>query len=164
MFGYAGDDDGDDEVECEPPPRPQWIGRAQSSRLLHAQQRFDDHEELSASFLRIGLELPGGSRVSNLGRRMGRGRFASVEEEPTAPVFFEHGGGGASAGGGRVSMQPGFWLWPLPESGAIAVCCEWPVVEIPLSSIELDVEPLVDAKARWSHSGRRRLDLTVPRA
>jgi hypothetical protein len=85
--------------------------------------------------------------VSNLGVRWGRGRFASLDERPGEPVFFEHGGEGGSGGGSRVSLRPSFWLWPLPESGTtIQVFCEWPVVELPLSSVELELGPLVEAK------------------
>lgn len=121
---------------------------AQSNRLLHAQHMFDPEEDPSDRFLRIGLELPDGRRVSNLSRRRGRGRWAGIEERPEGVVFFEHGGGGGSSGQGRVSMRPAFWLWPLPTAGTIRVFCEWPAVEIPLSSIELDVVPLVEAQAR----------------
>jgi len=123
------------------------LRRAQSNRLLHDQHLFDPEEEPSDGFLRIGLELPDGRRVSNLGGRMGRrARFASSEEKPGV-AFFEHGGGGGSGGDGRVSVRPAYWLWPLPDSGAIRVFCEWPVLELALSSAELDVRPLVEARA-----------------
>ena len=125
------------------------LREAQSNRLLHAQHMVDPEEGPTDEFLRIGLELPDGRRVSNLAGRRGRhGGWASIEQRPSEPVFFEHGGGGGSGGGGRVSMRPAFWLWPLPESGAIQVFCEWPVVGIPLSSVELDVAPLVEARDR----------------
>ena len=45
-------------------------------------------------------------------------------------------------------MNPGFWLWPLPEPGTIRVSCEWPLVEIPLSTVELDGAAIVEAAAR----------------
>lgn len=124
------------------------IDPRQSSRLIREQHAFDA-EEPSEYFLRIGLELPDGNRVSNLGVGRGRpGGWASLDEEPSGPVFFEHGGGGSSGGRGRVSTSPSFWLWPLPESGTIRVFCEWPIPEIPLASIELDVAPLAAAKER----------------
>ena len=110
----------------------------QSSRLFHEQHVFDEEEEPAPGFLRIGLELPGGARVSNLGGRMHRRRFLKPDEQPEGPVFLGHGGGGGSSGGGRVSMRPEFWLWPLPEPGLIRVFCEWPLVEIPLSTAEID--------------------------
>lgn len=126
FFGSGDDrDDGDEEARGwtgRPPTLPPWMGPPE--------------------------DVPDGQRVSNLSRRRGRGTWASIEERPEGAVFFEHGGGGGSGGQGRVRMRPAFWLWPLPDSGAIRVFCEWPVVEIPLSSVELDVAPLVEAKAR----------------
>ncbi len=124
------------------------LSNAQSNRLFHEQHLFEEGDEPPTGFLRIGLELPGGERVSNLGGRMGRRRFMKPDEEPADPVFIEHGGAGGSAGGGRVIMRPGFWLWPLPEPGTIRVFCEWPVVEIPLSTVEIDGGVLVAAAKR----------------
>lgn len=45
-------------------------------------------------------------------------------------------------------MNPGFWLWPLPKRGTIRVFCEWPLVEIPLSTAELDGAALASAAER----------------
>jgi hypothetical protein len=123
------------------------LGLRQSSRLLHDQQRFDEADEPGDGFLRLGLELPDGRRVSNLGVRIGHGRYASLQE-PARLVFFEHGGGGGSGGGGRLSLRPAFWLWPLPDTGAIQVFCEWPVVGISLSSLAVEVGPLLEARER----------------
>jgi hypothetical protein len=122
------------------------LGRRESNRLIHAQHRFDE-EEPSENILRIGLELPDGRRVSNLGVRRDHGSWAGLEEQPTL-VFFEHGGGGSTGGGGRVSTRPSYWLWPVPGSGQIQVFCEWPVVEIPLASASPDVAPLVEPRKR----------------
>jgi hypothetical protein len=121
---------------------------ARASRLMHDQHVFDPEDEPSDALLRLGLELPDGRRVSNLDRRRGPAGWASIETRPNAPVFFPHGGGGGSSGNGRVSMQPAYWLWPLPDSGAIRIFCEWPAVDLPLSSAELDVAPLVEARER----------------
>jgi hypothetical protein len=122
------------------------LGRRQSNRLLHDQHRFDEDDEPGDGFLRVGLELPDGRRVSNLGLR-GTGHYASVQE-PAQLAFFEHDGGGGSGAGGRLSLRPAFWLWPLPDAGAIQVFCEWPVVGIPLSSVLVDVDPLLEARER----------------
>lgn len=118
------------------------LSGSQANRLFHEQHLFEEDEEPPPGFLRIGLELPGGARVSNLGGRMRRQRLFKSDEEPEGPVFVEHGGGGASSTGGRVTMNPAFWLWPAPEPGPIRVSCEWPVVEIPLSTVEVDGELL----------------------
>jgi len=122
------------------------LGRREASRLMHEQHLFEVEEPTDA-FLRIGLELPDGRRVSNLGVRGPGGRFASLDE-PAELVFFEHGGGSSGGGGGQLTVQRTFWLWPLPEAGAIQVFCEWPALGIPLTSVELDVAQLAEAKAR----------------
>lgn len=124
------------------------LSDAQSNRLFHEQHLFEEGEEPPPAFLRIGLELPGGARVSNLGGRLHRRHFLKPDKEPEGPVFLEHGGGGGSAGGGNVSMNPEFWLWPIPEPGAIRVSCEWPVVEISLSTVEIEGGELRAAAGR----------------
>ncbi len=122
---------------------------AQSSRLFHEQHMFDEDEDPPPGFLRLGIELPGGARVSNLAGRMGRRRrLMKPDEEPDGPIFMEAGGGGGSAGGGSVRMNPGFWLWPLPGPGTMRVFCEWPSVEIPLSTVELETAELLGASER----------------
>jgi hypothetical protein len=124
------------------------LSNSQSHRLFHEQHLFEEDEEPASGFLRLGLELPGGERVSNLGGRMARRRFMKPDDEPDAPVFMEHGGGGGSGGQGGVRMNPGFWLWPHPEAGAMRVFCEWPVVGISLSTVDIDVAELVGAAER----------------
>jgi hypothetical protein len=118
---------------------------AQSHRLFHEQHLFEEDEEPAPGLLRLGLELPGGERFSNLGGRRQRRRFLKPDTEPEGPVFIEHGGGGGSAAAGRVRLHPSFWLWPLPGQGAIRIFCEWPVVEIPLSDAELSGNDLAAA-------------------
>ena len=124
------------------------LSGAQANRLFHEQHLFEEGEEPPAGFLRIGLELPDGNRVSNLGGRMGRRRFMKPDEEPDGPVLMEHGGGGGSGGGGRVRLHPAFWLWPQPESGTLRFFCEWPVAEIPLSFVDLDAGELEASAGR----------------
>jgi hypothetical protein len=121
------------------------LTNSQSSRLFHEQHLFEEDEEPPPGFLRIGIELPDGERVSNLGGRMGRRHLLKPDEEPDGPVFMQSGGGGGSAGGRRVRMSPGFWLWPRPGSGAMRVFCEWPIVEIPLSTGTIETGELVAA-------------------
>ena len=121
------------------------LSNAQSNRLFHEQHLFEEDEEPPSGFLRIGLELPGGARVSNLGGRMHRRQFMKPDEEPDFPVFLEHGCGGGSSGRGRVSLHPAFWLWPIPGPGTLRVFCEWPVVEIPLSTVKVEGAVLAEA-------------------
>jgi hypothetical protein len=111
-------------------------------RLFHEHHHFGGTEGPPDGFLRVGVELAGGSRVSNMGqdRRLGR-----PESEPEGPVFMHHGGGGGSAGAGRVTLNPGYWLWPLPPPGPLRVFVEWPAFDVSLSGVELDAGRLLDA-------------------
>src|SRR5207248_8085437 len=95
------------------------LSNSQSHRLFHEQHLFEEDEEPASGFLRLGLELRGGERVSNLGGRMARRRFMKPDDEPDAPVFMEHGGGGGSGGQGGVRMNHGFWLLLHPEACAM---------------------------------------------
>lgn len=123
--------------------RARGLERDPVQRLMHQQHLIEPGLEPTESFLRLGVELPDGTRLSNLGAR--RPRF---EEEPGGPVFFDNGGGGSSASDDSVHMRQGYWLWPLPQPGPILVSCEWPLVAIALSTVEIDGAPLVAAAER----------------
>jgi hypothetical protein len=116
---------------------------SQVQQVFHHQHRVVPSEDLPDGLIRIGLELPGGARVSNLA-----GRFAGRDDEPDAPVLFPHGGGGGSGNRGRVTMRPGYWLWPLPLPGTLLLWCEWPLLDVPLSNVEIPTAAIVDAAAR----------------
>ncbi|HEY2938986.1 MAG TPA: hypothetical protein VGJ27_04170 [Gaiellaceae bacterium] len=123
------------------------LTHAQANRLFHEQHTFGDDEELLDGFLRLGMELPSGARVSNLGGRRAHRKAMSADEEPEGPFLFPHAGGGGMSGGDRVVMHPAYWLWPLPESGPLRISCEWPVVEIALTTVEINGGALVAAAA-----------------
>jgi hypothetical protein len=129
------------------------LARSDANRVFHEQHMLEEQEDLSEALLRIGFELANGSRVSNLGGWRAHSKLMSPDAEPEGPVLMPHGGGGGSASDGTVTMNPGYWLWPLPQSGRLQVSCEWPVVDIVLTTIEIDGTPLVDAaqqaKALW---------------
>jgi hypothetical protein len=114
-----------------------------------------DEEDLPDSLLRIGFEFGDGRRASNLSGRRAHRKLMTPGAEPEDPVLMPHAGGGGNAGGGDVSMRPGYWLWPLPPPGALRISCEWPIVKIPLTSIEIDGGTLVQAAAE-------RIDLFPP--
>lgn len=122
------------------------IKQSQVHAMFHA-QHFDPAEPAGDSYLRIGLEFPDGTRVSNLGGRW-RGRGRPLDDEPDSPVFHQHGGGGGSSSRGAVSMQPGYWLWPLPPVGPLRIWCEWPILDIELTGVEVDASPIVAAASR----------------
>ncbi|HJU36580.1 MAG TPA: hypothetical protein VJ716_04070 [Gaiellaceae bacterium] len=103
-------------------------------------------EDLPDGFLRLGVELPGGAKASNIG-----GRRLFVKDEPDEPVFVHRGGGSGSGGRDRLTMSHDYWVWPLPQPGTIYVSCEWPLVGIPLSTVEVDGAALVEAASRVVH-------------
>jgi hypothetical protein len=118
--------------------------------LFHEQHPFGPgEEELPDGFLRLGVELPGGAKASNIA-----GRHPFGKDEPEGPVFIHRGGGGGHGGRNRVTMNHDYWVWPLPEPGTIRVSCEWPLVGISLSTAEIDGAALVEAATRalplWS--------------
>jgi hypothetical protein len=96
--------------------------------------------------LRFGFELPDGRRVTNISP------FPHAEEAQEGPVLMQRGGGG----GGR-SWSFGYWLWPLPPSGRLAVVVEWPSQGIDMTRVEVDADPLLAAAAQserlWPHGG-----------
>lgn len=101
--------------------------------IYHRPGRDSTYEEM----LRFGVAFADGRKASNLGG------FTHPGEDPEGPVLTGMGGGG---GGGR--WHQGFWMWPLPPIGPLAVVCEWPAAGIPLTRIEVDSEPLRDAAHR----------------
>lgn len=120
----------------------------ESSRLFHEQRLFGGDEGPPDGFLRIGIELADGARVSNLGQSR---HLFRPDAELDGPIFIDSGGGGGLAGAGRVTMEPGYWLWPLPPPGPLRVFVEWPALDVSLSSAELDAG-LLGAAARQAQS------------
>lgn len=127
----------------------------QSNTIFHEQHAgrlgLDD---LPDGFLRFGVELADGQRVSNLG---GRHPHGAPDESPRGPVLFQHGGGGGHSSGNAISWNLAFWLWPLPPAGTIRLFCEWPVAELALSRVEVETAPILEAAGRavqlWSGDG-----------
>jgi hypothetical protein len=122
-----------------------------AQRLFHEQHMPPSDDDPSPAFLRVGVEFADGSRASNLA---GRRHWHDPERAPDGPVLMHHGGGGGSSGEGRVSMRPGFWIWPVPPNGAVRIACEWPLLGITLTTVEIDGAELVSASKRalklWS--------------
>lgn len=105
----------------------------------------DVDDELPDGFLRVGVEYEDGTRISNLG---GRRRLWATDREPEGPILLPRGGGSGQAGGGRVTMNPGLWLWPLPPAARLDLAVEWPAFGLMLSRAELDGAAIVQAAAR----------------
>jgi hypothetical protein len=121
------------------------LDRRTAQTLFHEQHPFGlGEEDLPDGFLRLGVELPEGAKASNIG---GRPPFGADERE--GPVFIHRGG--SSGGHGRhdhVTMNHDYWIWPLPEPGTIRISCEWPLLGLSLSTVEIDGAELVAAAAR----------------
>jgi hypothetical protein len=125
--------------------RARGLKRSESQRVFHEQHLSPtDGEELSSAFLRVGVELADGTRLSNLG---GRHPWHDADRPPPGPILLQQGGGGGMSDDRNVTMRPAFWLWPLPPEGLVRLSCEWPIVDIGLSSVELDGGSLRAASA-----------------
>jgi hypothetical protein len=122
------------------------LSRSEANRVFHEQHMFEE-EDLPDALLRIGFELADGGRVSNLGGWRAHGALMSPDAEPEGPLLLAHAGGGGNSTGGQVTMKPGYWLWPLPPSGPLRISCEWPFVDIALTTVEIDGVMLLDAAA-----------------
>jgi hypothetical protein len=121
------------------------LSRRTAQQIFH-EQHTADPEDLPDGFVRVGLELADGVRVSNLGRRHPWG--LKPDEEPDGPIFHHSGGGGGTGRADGVAMRNDYWLWPLPPEGPVRVSCEWPAAAIELSTVEVDGAALVAAAAR----------------
>lgn len=92
-------------------------------------------DEIPPEMLRLGVQFADGSKATNTGV------FHRDCQPPAGPIM--HAGGG---GGGRWRQTQ--WVWPLPPPGPVALVCEWPAMDIPLSRNELDAQTILDAAAR----------------
>lgn len=124
--------------------RARGLSRSEANRVFHEQHMFEKND-LPDALLRIGFELADGSRVSNLGGWRAQATLMEPGSEPVGPVLLPHAGGGGSSTGGQVTMQPGYWLWPLPPPGPVRISCEWPLVEIALTTADIDGTAFVNA-------------------
>jgi hypothetical protein len=123
------------------------LSRSEANRVFHEQHMFEE-EEIPNTLLRIGFELADGGRVSNLGGWRSHRKLMSPDAAPDGPLLLPHAGGGGNSSGGQVTMKPGYWLWPLPPSGPVRISCEWPFVEVALTTVEIDGAVLLDAASQ----------------
>lgn len=123
------------------------LARSGANRVFHEQHMFEE-EDLPDSLLRIGVELADGGRVSNLGGWRAHRKLMSPDAEPEGPLLLPHAGGGGNSTGGQVTMKPGYWLWPLPPAGPLRISCEWPLVDIGMTTVEIAGDALLEAASR----------------
>jgi hypothetical protein len=106
----------------------------------HLPRRGRSQEEgLDPGLLRFGIQFSDGRKATNLPSWM---QFLGDSDAPEGPILSPEGGGG---GGGR--WRQGFWVWPLPPEGTLAVVCEWPLAEISETRSEIDSALLREAAA-----------------
>jgi hypothetical protein len=120
------------------------LARSEAKRVFHEQHMFEE-DDLPDALLRFGFEFADGSRVSNLGGWRAHRKLMNPDTEPKGPLLMPHAGGGGNAAGGQVTMKPGYWLWPLPPSGPLRISCEWPLLDIALTTVEIDGTALVNS-------------------
>jgi hypothetical protein len=109
------------------------------------------HHELGGKLmddvLRFGVQFSDGRKATSLG-----GFPRPHDKEPSHPVLTPCGGGG---GGSRWDF--GFWLYPLPPPGPLALVCEWPSEGVPLTRVEIDAslirEAAENANELWEDEG-----------
>jgi hypothetical protein len=94
-----------------------------------------------ADGLHFGLQFSDGSKVTTLDS----GPTVDGNDPrafPARPVLTHNGGGGVH------SFDHDFWVWPLPPAGPVAFVCEWLARGIPLTRIEVDGSPILEAADR----------------
>lgn len=106
-----------------------------SPNLFHLRRPLVAHEELPNSLFRLGVLLGDGRSASNLGG------FPRPPHEPECPLLVERG----SSGGGGRRWDAGWWLWPLPPPGQLTFICEWPVLDIGETRVQVSTKEIVAA-------------------
>ncbi|MGE5828238.1 MAG: hypothetical protein ACM30G_07715 [Micromonosporaceae bacterium] len=96
-------------------------------------------EEVPDDFIRVGLQLADGSKVTNLDHIVP----PSLDEEPRRPVLMMARGGGGSR---RHDLT--YWVWPLPPAGPVTVVLQCPGRGIPQTRLQLDGTAIREAAGR----------------
>jgi hypothetical protein len=92
--------------------------------------------------------FPGGEFRFGIGFSDGNAAFSmrhllGPNGEPAPRTLRPQGGGG----GGRTYRQS-FWCEPLPPPGSMAFVCEWPDLDIPETTVDIDATAIIDAASR----------------
>jgi hypothetical protein len=98
----------------------------------------EKRDAIPPQLLRIGVQFADGRTATNIGGH---------DRPVGGPVLWPLTGGG-SGRAGESRFHQGYWISPLPPSGTVAVVCEWPAVDIPLSRQEVDAQSVLDAADR----------------
>jgi hypothetical protein len=93
--------------------------------------------------LRIGIELPDGSRV--IGNDHGRPSAQAAIAHDVPRLMLRHSGGGGSEDEYDSGMYG--WLWPSPVQSSLRLVYDWRALDIPEQSFAVDSTRLVAARA-----------------
>ncbi|MEV0131767.1 hypothetical protein AB0H83_25310 [Dactylosporangium sp. NPDC050688] len=96
-------------------------------------------EAVPDEFLRVGVRFADGAAMTNL-----RGPGFPPSGEPVrGPLLVPNG---ASSDGRRYTAA--FWVWPLPPPGPVTLVCEWPVMHLAESHVDIDAHAITEAAGR----------------
>ena len=122
------------------------ITSREMTMLFHSQHLSEHDADPPDEFLRLGIEIADGERVSNLGNPRLHSWKPGVT--PEGPILAPQGGSSGGSRPGRVTLDQAYWLWPLPPPGLLRVFAEWPRYDVGLSGAELDTRALLEAGER----------------
>jgi hypothetical protein len=111
----------------------------------HFGPRRQPGQELPPELLRFGVQFSDGRKATTLdsGGSVFTLLASDEEAEPEGPILSPRGGNADGDG-----WELGFWLWPLPPPGPLALVVEWPANGIELTRHEVPAEPLLEAGSR----------------
>jgi hypothetical protein len=95
-------------------------------------------DEIPPEMMRLGVQFADGSTATNTTA------FPQDRRQPPAGPIMHYDRGG----GGGGNWRQAYWVWPLPPPGPVALVCEWPATDIPLSRTELDAQTILNAAER----------------
>jgi hypothetical protein len=95
---------------------------------------FGGRPPASEKALTLEIEYADGRRASNSGLWFDGG---------SADIRLTGGGGG----GGGTSYRSSYWAWPLPPPGPVKLGVAWGSIDLPMTEVEIDAQPIVDAAA-----------------
>jgi hypothetical protein len=133
--------------------RVPFDGKRTLQKLISDQFHFghlpESGDTLPDELLRFGIEFADGRRGTTI-----RGRSRTAKSGVSLSLR------GGSGDGSSWSQR--FWVHPLPPPGPLKFVAEWPAADVPLTTIESDASPIVEAAGRseryWEDDG---LDWTL---
>jgi hypothetical protein len=140
-----------------------WIAEAEAypngavlKVWLRGRQPAQPGAESGPGTWRFGVQFSDGHKATVYGlgifARLGRGQAASSvtavpgnpqDGPPESPLLVARGGGGS-----RDNWRQEYWLWPLPPPGDLLIACEWPDLDLSLTTVTVSADPIRDAAGR----------------